>query len=261
MAVALALTAFAIQQAIERTRQAQQLSRVLLGQAVALSRFDLIQLGAELAQAAKPHGQPKPQKPQQHDEGATQPDIQLLDEPLVHGLVVAPGLHGDHAERRAPATQQIDLDVIDEVDLSLVIGLLQKELLLSVIARHVLRPLPQRGARLPDQLAFTVVDKAQLAGGKVVVLLVGQFIWHIQMAILDARRGDQRTGVGSETQVDRVIQGNDEGATHRRHQCQHEQHRQHGGPEHEAQPQGNPAVPESSQSSQAVDHRQRSVNR
>ncbi|MND53720.1 hypothetical protein D3C80_447660 [compost metagenome] len=261
MAVALALAAFAFQQAVERAGQAQQLPWVLLGQAVALPRFDLIQFDTELAQAAKPHGQPQPQKPQQKEKGATQPDIELVDKPFIHRLVVAPGLHGDHAERRALPAQQVDLDVVDEVDLPRVIGHLQEQMVLPVVARRVFRPLAQRGSRLPDQLALAVVDEAQLAGGEVVELLVGQLFGHFQVTVPDARRGDQRTGVGGETQIDRVLQGDDEGAPHRRHQRQHEQHRQHGGPEHEAQPQGYPAAPAATQSSQAVDHRQRSVNR
>ncbi|MNE80762.1 hypothetical protein D3C80_1773620 [compost metagenome] len=64
MTVALALAMLALQQAVQRSGQAQQLPRVLVGQAGAPARLDLIQLHAEPAQATKAPGQAEPQKPQ-----------------------------------------------------------------------------------------------------------------------------------------------------------------------------------------------------
>src|SRR3989344_482840 len=164
MPVPFALLALTFQQAVERAGQAQQLARVFFTQAGTGACLHLIQFGAKPAQATKAPGQTKPQQPQQYQQRATEPEVELAHKAVVHGLIIAGRLHGHHAEGRALPAQQVDFYVVDKELVALSIGDAHKLVTTAVVAWAIVDAFIQGGTRLPDQRALTVVDKAQQLG-------------------------------------------------------------------------------------------------
>ncbi len=248
VAVALALFVLAAQQAVQRVGQAQQLARMLLAQALALAGFDLVQLGTQPAHRPEAPGQTQPEQPEQDQQGAAEPQVELLAEPLEQALELADRLHGDDAVGRLLAAQQVDLDVEHEELLALRIAGGVEFVAAAVVARRVVDRLVGRRGGAPEQIAILVVDIAEDLGLRQVELLHRQVLGHHQAALLHPRRRDQGRHVGGQALLDGVLQGDAEGPLQGRQQRQHEQHRQGGGAEHQTDAQG-------------TDHRQRSVNR
>ena len=260
VAIALALAPFAVEQAVEGIGQAQQLARVIVAQALARARLHAIEFIAEPAQAAKAPGQAEPQQAEQHQQGDAQPQAQLPGEAVEQHLIFTRRLHGDDAQRRFIAAQQVHLDVVDEVLMATVVTDTREFVALAVIVRQVAHQLVDGRARTPEQRAVPVEDESQQMGIEVVELLVGHLLRHVQLAIVDARGRDQRRRVGGQALLHRLFQGHEENALQHRHQRQHEQHRQGRAGQHQPQAQRAQADAQLAQDAAQSLHLQRSLN-
>ncbi|MNO52185.1 hypothetical protein D3C76_426000 [compost metagenome] len=248
ISVALALFTLAVQQAVQRTGQAQQFTRVLAAQPVPRASLDLVQLPAQPPQRTQAPGQAGPQQYQQRQQRCAKAQVELFTQAIEGVLVLAHRLQRNDAVGRTLAAEQFYFDVIDEELFAIALVDAGELVATPVVARPVVDVLVCGGPRLPHQVAFTVEDIAKQAGVRQVVALVRQQCRHLQLAVFDACCGDQRGHVRGQALLDGFLQGKAEGLLQGRQQRQHEQQRQHCGRQHQAHPQG-------------TDHRQRSVNR
>ncbi len=81
------------------------------------------------------------------------------------------------------------------------------------------------------------MDKAEQAGIGQVELLVREPFGHDQPTVVQARRGDQGVGIGSEPLGNDALEGQAEGGLQNGQQRQHEEHGQKGRAEHQPQAQ------------------------
>lgn len=176
--VALALLAFAVEQAVQRAGEAQQFARMFVAEALTGTALHFVQLFAQPAQAAKAPGQAEPQQAEKQQQGAPEPQVELRHEIVVEGLRVAGRLHGDDTEGRALAAQQFDFHVIDIELAALAVGNAQQLIAAAVVTRQVGHGNVPCRRRLPDQAAVTVIDEAQQLGVGNVELLVRKLARH-----------------------------------------------------------------------------------
>ena len=163
VAVAFALAPLAVEQAVQRVGQAQQLAGMLATQVVTVAAFHFVQLAAQATQGAEAPGQAQPEQAEQYQQRAAQPQAQLAAEAVEHGLVFAGRLHGDDAVGGGFTAQQVDLQVVDEELLAARIALAHEVVAFAVVARAVVYLLVGRGGRAPQLAAFAVVDEAEQA--------------------------------------------------------------------------------------------------
>ena len=248
IAVAPALLALAVQQAVEGTGQAQQLAGVFATQSLAGAGFDFVQLNGHAAQRAQAPGQPGPEQQQQDQQGRAEAEIEFLAQATEGLFIFAKGLQGNDAVGRAATAEQLDLDVVDEELLAIVLADPREFVATAVVAWLVVDVLVGGGPRAPDQVALAVVDVAEQTTVGQVETLVRQQYRHHQPVVFDPGSGDQRGHVRCQALLDGFLQGQAEGFLQCRQQGQHEQQRQQRRRQHQAQ-------------AQRTDHRQRSVNR
>ena len=233
IAIAAALFALAVQQAVERAGQAQQFTRVLFAEAFAGAAFDFVELLTESAQRLQAPGQADPQQRQQHQQSGAETQIEIFPQAFEGVFVLAHRLQRDDAERRAFAAEQFDFDVIDEEFLAVGFADPRELVTTPVVTRFVVDVLFLSALRAPDQVTFTVIDVAEQTAVGEVETLVRQLRRHLQVVALDPGGGNQRGDVRRQALLDGILQRQAERALHRRQQRQHEQHRQDRGGEHQ----------------------------
>ncbi len=259
VAVLLALAPLAVEQAVQRAGQAQQLARVLLAEVFAAAGFHFVELGADPPERAKAPGQAEPEQCQQHQQAAAEPQVELAAKFLVEAAVFAGRLHGDEAECRIAVAGQMQLDVVDEVFQAFGVAHAEELGDPALVARAVVDAFVGRRARMPEQFTALVEDEAEQLRVRQVEFLVRQPFGHFQSAAFQLCRADQGAGIGRQALLDDLLEGQAECALQRWQQRQHEQHRQAGGAEHQAQAQRHGTAEAGLQPAPA--HRQRSVNR
>ncbi|MNF81107.1 hypothetical protein D3C84_633660 [compost metagenome] len=138
IAIAAALFALAVQQAVQGTGQAQQFARVLFAEAVAGAAFDLVQFLTQPAQRLQTPGQTDPQQRQQHQQGRAEAQVKVFPQAFKGGFVVPQRLQRDKAERRTFSAEQFDLDVVDEEFLAIGFANPRELVAVAVVTRCVI---------------------------------------------------------------------------------------------------------------------------
>ncbi len=248
VAVTNPLFALAAQQAVERVGQAQQFAGVFFAEAVAHTGFHLIEFLAQAAQGPQPPGQAHPQQPEQHRQCCAKAQIKLAAQAVDGFLIAAQRLHGNDTECGIAPAEQPDLDVIDEILIAIDFLDLGELAALPVVLRAVVDVLAFGRQRAPDHLPLAVIDVTQQTATGQIELFARQYRRHQQMTIFDARGRNHGGDIGSQALLDRSAQRQAERPLQSRQHQQHEDHRQRGGAQHQAQ-------------AKRTNHVQRSLNR